>query len=157
MSDADLVWEPCAAPPLSAEAVREWEEEFDLQLPRELARALAQQNGGRIRGMELIIEQLDGFTTLDDEQWDHVVAEGPLRELSRGRLLCIGEAAGCGVVLDYATGGEPRVLLLHHNLGGELRDHGIGSFEELVGLMRSPPDSDPADATKARELRAKKK
>jgi hypothetical protein len=142
MSDTKLVWEPCVASPLSAETVREWQDEFGMQLPGVLARALTQQNGGRIRETELIIEQLDGFTTLDDEQWDHVVAEGPLEELNRGRLLCIGDAAGCGIVLDYASGGEPRVLLLHHNLGGDLRDPEIGSFEELLRVMQTPPDSD---------------
>jgi hypothetical protein len=142
MPDTNLVWEPSAAPSLSADAVREWQEELGVQLPGVLACALTQQNGGRIRETELMIEQLDGFTTLDDEQWDHVVAEGPLGELNRARLLFIGEAAGCGIVLDYASGCKPRVLLLHHNVGGELRDHGIGSFEELVCLMQTPPDAE---------------
>ena len=35
-------------------------------------------------------------------------------------------------MLDYTAGPTPRVLLLHHGQGRELRDHGIGSFEELL-------------------------
>jgi hypothetical protein len=142
MSEPNLTWEPWSNPPLTADAIRVWEEEFGMRLPCLLARALAEQNGGRAAGTDLVIEPLDGFTTLDDEQWDHVVAAGPLAEPDRSRLLAIGEATGCGIVLDFASGGEPRVLLLHHNLGGELRDAGIGSFAELLRVIRTTPNSD---------------
>jgi len=131
MSDSRLVWEPGPAPPLTAEDVREWEEDYALCLPAILARALVAQNGGRVRETELTIDPLDDFATLDEEQWPHVFAEGPLNDLDRGRLLYIGDAAGCGIVLDYATVAEPRVLLVHHNLGSELRDEGVGSAGEL--------------------------
>jgi hypothetical protein len=142
MSEPNLTWEPWTSPPVPAEAVQVWEEEFGMRLPGKLARALAEQNGGRVCKTDLVIEPLNGFTTLHDEQWDHVVADGPLAALDRSRLLVIGEATGCGIVLDYASGGEPRVLLLHHNLGGELRDAGIGSFEELLRVIRTSPNSD---------------
>jgi hypothetical protein len=109
-------------------------------LPAILARALVAQNGGRVWETELTIDPLDDFSTLDEEQWAHVFAEGPLKDLDRGRLLYIGDAAGCGIVLDYATGAEPRVLLVHHNLGGELRDEGVGSFEDFLRLLQTPPE-----------------
>ena len=44
-------------------------------------------------------------------------------------------------MLDCASEGEPRVLLLHHNLGGELRDADISSFEELLRVIQTMPNS----------------
>lgn len=139
MADSERDWEPCSTPPLTAEDVRLWEEDYALRLPAVLARALLVQNGGRVRQTDLTISSLDDFSMLDELQWDHVFADGPLASLDRGRLLYIGEAAGCGVVLDYATTDQPRVLLVHHNLGGELRDQRIASLEDLLRLLRMPP------------------
>jgi hypothetical protein len=136
MSNVSLNWEPWPAPPLTAEQVREWEEDYAMRLPATLARALVEQNGGRMRESELVIDPLDNFSTLDEEQWAHVIADGSLKDLERAKLLYIGDAAGCGIVLDYNREPEPRVLLLHHEVGGELRDEGIGSFEDLLCLLQ---------------------
>jgi hypothetical protein len=139
MSDVTLEWERSSAAPVTAEKLRRWEQDHAMRLPAVLAAALRIQNGGRVRASELCIDPLDAFSTLDEEPWTHVCAEGPLAGLDRGRLLYVGEAAGCGIVLDYATTDEPRVLLVHHNLGGDLRAWG-GSFEDLLRAMQTPPD-----------------
>lgn len=140
MSDANLIWEPWQSLPVTPEDVREWEEDFAVRLPPILARALVAQNGGRVHGTELGIDPLGDFSTLDEERWAHVFADGPLKDLARDKLFYIGNAVGCGVVLDYTIGPEPRVLLVHHNLGGELRDEGVGSFEDLLRLLQTVPD-----------------
>jgi hypothetical protein len=92
-----------------------------------------------VRDTEFGIDPLHDFSTLDEEQWEHVFAEEPLKNLDRSRLLHVGEAVGCGIVLDYAATGEPRVLLLHHNLGGELRDVDVGTFVDLLNMVQAPP------------------
>jgi hypothetical protein len=139
MADFNLSWNPWPAPPLTADDIQEWEVDFAMPLPAILARGLLVQNGGQVLATELTIDQLDDFSTLDEEQWSHVYAEESLKDLDRGRLLYVGESVGCGIVLDYTTDAEPRVLLIHHNLGGELRDEGVGSFEDLLRLLQSPP------------------
>ena len=136
MSESRLVWEPWSAPPVTAKDVREWQEDYRMRLPAILADALVAQNGGPVQETGLTIDALDDFSTLDEEPWAHVFAEGPLAALDRSRLLYIGGAVGCGIVLDYTTEAEPRVLLVHHNLGGELRDPEIASFNELLKVLR---------------------
>jgi hypothetical protein len=90
------------------------------------------QNGGRIRGSAVEIDALEDFTPLDDKQWQEVWTDDPTIASDRSRQFHIGESVGVGVVLDYHSGPEPRILLLHYNLGQELRDHGFTSFEELL-------------------------
>lgn len=138
MSEPPLLWEPWETSQLTVEQLDQWEAACAIRLPAVLKNALLTQNGGRVRETELTIDPLENFTSLDNDQWEHVFAEGPLKSLDRERLLYIGEAVGCGIVLDYTATGEPRVLLLHHNLGGELRDEEIGSFEDLLRMVQSP-------------------
>jgi hypothetical protein len=66
-----------------------------------------------------------------------VFGESPLNDVPREKLLYIGEVTGCGIVLDGTAEPEPRVLFVHHNLGGELRDERIGSFDNLLAITRS--------------------
>jgi len=136
---AKLFWEPddAPAPSVTATAIADWEAAYEVRLPTLLARALLTQNGGFVHGAAVGIEPLAGFTPLDAEQWDGVWADGPLADADRGRQFYIGESAGVGVVLDYADGPAPRVLLLHHGQGRELRDHGFGSFEEFIRAARA--------------------
>jgi hypothetical protein len=114
-----------------------------MRLPATLARALVEQNGGRMRESELVIDPLDNFSTLEEEEWADVIADGSLRDLERAKLLYIGDAAGCGIVLDYNREPEPRVLLVHHEVGGELRDEGIGSFERRSPSARTAAPAPP--------------
>jgi hypothetical protein len=117
---------------LALSDIAAWEMACGVRLPPILAEALLVQNGGAVHGVALSIEPLDEFTALDDEQWDGIWEDGGQAVVGRGRQFYIGESAGVGVVLDYTAGPEPRVLLLHHGQGRELRDHGLGSFEELL-------------------------
>ena len=142
MSDAILIWDTQAtstppAPRLIPEDVREWEEDFGLRLPGLLAWALVKQNGGCVHETGLSIDQLDDFSTLDEQKWAHVYGEGPLANLDRGMVLYIGDAVGCGIALDYSVGPEPRVLLVEHNCGGRLGDPGLASFAELLRMLQA--------------------
>jgi hypothetical protein len=138
MLDASQFWQPCdtAPPPVTAEEIEKWQADFGVQLPVILARALMVQNGGAVRGSAVLIEALEQFTPLDDEQWDDVWTDDQTVSTDRSRQFYIGESVGVGVVLDYSAGSEPGILLLHHELGRELRDHGIRSFEELLATAR---------------------
>jgi hypothetical protein len=131
-------WEPVSdrSAALTPSDIARWERDCGVRLPPILAQSLLVQNGGNVRGVALSIEPLDGFTSLDDEQWEGVWEDGSQTVADRGRQFHIGESTGVGVVLDYMAGSEPRVLLLHHGQGRELRDHGIGSFEELLQVAR---------------------
>jgi hypothetical protein len=117
MSELGLIWEPWPAqanpglvwsPPLprslTAEDVREWEEDHGVRLPTILAPALLAQNGGRVHGTELVIDPPDDFATLDEEPFAEVFADGPLNALARDKLVHIGEAVGCGIVLHCTVG-----------------------------------------------------
>jgi hypothetical protein len=56
--------------------------------------------------------------------------------MDRSRLVLIGDCCGCGVILDYRRGSQPNVLVMHHNLGGVLRDEGCGTFDEFIEALR---------------------
>jgi hypothetical protein len=152
---AESFWEPQASPgdeydperhpyspPATGAQVRAWEELHGLRLPASLAEALTVHDGGRVRGTDLEIEPLGGFSVLDDGQWDGHFSPGnqegeEFEGVDRDKLVLIGECWGCGVVLDCRRGPEPNVLAMHHNLGGVLRDEGCGTFDEfLQGLRR---------------------
>lgn len=135
-SNPNLIWPPPPAP-VTAQDIREWEEDYGVRLPPILARALVVQNGGRVQETSLDIEPLENFSTLDEDQWAHVYGEGPLADLERDKIVHVGDATGCGIVLDYTVGTEPRILLVHHNVGGELQGGDIGSFEDLLRLLQA--------------------
>ena len=138
MSDVSQFWRPCDSPPppVTAEEIDDWQADFGVCLPVTLARALMVQNGGAVRDSAIEIEALTEFTPLDDEQWEGVWTDDQTIGADRSRQFHIGESVGVGVILDYSAGTEPRILLLHHNVGRELRDHGIRSFEELLATTR---------------------
>ena len=57
--------------------------------------------------------------------------------MDRSKFVMIGDCWGCGVVLDYRQGPEPKVVLMHYNLGGVLRDQACGTFDTFIqGLRR---------------------
>jgi hypothetical protein len=151
MSANESFWEPQLSPddeydpycpPTTETKVREWESRHELHLSSSLAEALTVHDGGRVRGTDLVIDSLEGFSVLDDGQWDDHFSPGNQEEeefegVDRSKLVLIGECCGCGVVLDYRRGPEPNVLVMHHNLGGVLRDEGCGTFDEFItGLRR---------------------
>jgi hypothetical protein len=155
VSDTESFWEPQPSPggghdpdrhpyrpPAPDARVRGWEERNGLRLPASLAEALTVHDGGRVRGTDLEIESMGGFSVLDDGGWDGHFSPGnqeggEFEGVDRGKLVLIGECWGCGVVLDYRRGPESNVLAMHHNLGGVLRDEGCGTFDEFLrGLRR---------------------
>jgi hypothetical protein len=144
MSVAESFWEPgddSDSPPISKAEIQAWERENGLQLPGCLAKALAVNNGGQVRGTELVIEPLENLSVLDDEQWDQHLSpdnqeEEEFKDVDRSKLVLIGDCYGCGVVLDYCQGAEPRLLAMHHNLGGVLRDERSGTLDEFIESLR---------------------
>ena len=149
MSTAGSFWEPRLPPgddsssdfpPIPEERIREWEGRNSLRLPASLAEALAVRNGGRVFGTEIWINPLDEFSLLSPTRDGTIILRPATRRHSRGWIaasLLVGEACGCGVVLDYGRGPEPDVLVMHHNyLGGELRDEGCGTFDEFIDHLR---------------------
>jgi hypothetical protein len=146
MAGPGIFWEPPEpgeSPPSPAtwEEIRRWEAEHSVQLPRLLAEALAVADGGRVRETSsLDINSLAEFETLGCGDWDHIYQEeegsGP-EVVDRDRLFLIGDCFGCGIVLDYRGKQEPAILMLEYEVGGRLRDSGLGTFEELVLDLRS--------------------
>ena len=144
MSAAELFWEPgddSDSPPISKAKIQEWEKEHGLRLPFCLAKALTVNNGGQVRGTDLVIEPLENFSVLDDEQWDQHLSpdnqeEEEFKGVDRSKLVLIGDCCGCGVVLDYCQGAEPKVLAMHDNLGGVLRDEESGTLDEFIEGLR---------------------
>jgi hypothetical protein len=143
MSDWDQFWGPPHPyhgdpPPASEDDVRRREEPHGVRLPATLAKALTIQNGGYVRGAELCLEPLAGISALSESKCDHVFVHGDEAIPDRAMLFSIGSVGvlGVGVILDYNGRAEPQVLFLPHDLGDELRDEGVGSFDELLQLVR---------------------
>jgi hypothetical protein len=144
MSAAESFWEPednSESPPISKAMIQEWEKEHGLRLPLCLTKALTVNNGGQVRGTDLVIEPLENFSVLDDEQWDEHLSpdnqeEEEFKDVDRTKLVLIGDCWGCGVVLDYRQGVEPKILAMHHDLGGVLRDDGSGTLDEFIEGLR---------------------
>src|SRR5690349_11366007 len=102
MSD-DSFWDPdLDRTAVSEEQVRDWEERHGVRLPATLARALTVQNGGRVRGTDLMIESLQEFSRLSDPFWENVHFEYDDRdEEELSKIFEIGTTAtGLGVLLD---------------------------------------------------------
>jgi hypothetical protein len=127
---------------VTARDIEQWQAKFGVRLPVILARALLVQNGGSVRGSAVEIDPLEQFTPLNDEQWDGVWTDDETIGTDRSLQFYIGDSVGVGVILDYSAGSEPGILLLHHNLGQELCDHGIKSFEELLATARHEENSE---------------
>jgi cell wall assembly regulator SMI1 len=87
---AESFWEPddSRLPPATAADISAWEAEYGVRLPAVLARALLTQNGGLVRGSALVVEPLQAFASLDEEQWDGVWSDGPLAEADRSSHAC---------------------------------------------------------------------
>lgn len=147
MPAAALFWEPGDesdpdSPPIPEREIRDWELKNGLRLPVSLAKALTIHNGGQVRGADRVIEPLESFSVLDDERWDQHLSrdnqeEGEFKAIDRRKLALIGDCWGCGVVLDFRHGPEPKVLAMHHGDGGVLRDEASGTLDEFIeGLRR---------------------
>ena len=113
--------------------IRRWETKHKLRLPATLARSLQTQNGGCVRGTEIVICPLEEFKLLSDSKWDHVFRLDHVVS-AREQLLDFGfhEQDPASIILNYAASAEPAVLCLWHDLGDELRGH-ASSFNALVG------------------------
>jgi hypothetical protein len=137
--NASEFWKPDgdAPPGLSPSEISSWESGMGVELPPLLAQALALQNGGAVRGVALFIDPLQEFASLNSEKWAGVWEDNPSQEkVDRSRQIYIGDSIGVGIVLDYSMDAVPRVLLLHHEGGRELRDHDIGTFEQLLEVAK---------------------
>jgi hypothetical protein len=135
-------WDPERPPAgldgVDEEQIRDWEEQRGILLPSTLVQALMIQNGGCVAGTDLWIEPLQEFSPLSEPRWDHVHFEDEeCDDVDRAKLFAIGTTAtGLGVVLDGNAQPEPRVLFLWHDLGGEMRDEGDVTFDDLVAGER---------------------
>ena len=123
---------PATSPP-SKKEIRQWETKHKLTLPSALARALQTQNGGCVRGTDLVICPLGEFQLLSESKWDDVFRFGQIAS-DRDKLLYIGslDQVPASVILNYADRSEPSVLCLWHDLGDELRAE-ADSFDALLG------------------------
>jgi hypothetical protein len=101
-------------------------------LPNTLARALGTQNGGYVRGSEIVICPFQEFQLLSESKWDDVFRFNQIVS-TRDRLLYIGfeGEAPADIILSYAQGPDPSVIYLWHDLGDELR-HYADSFDALL-------------------------
>lgn len=147
-TDEERIYVDVPSPATDAE-IRRWEEAHGVRLPPTLAEALTIQDGGTVRGTDLSFEPLDVIASLDGEEWDHVEEGRGLPPGDRHKQFLVGDYGGLGVVLDYTDGPEPKVLTLWHDLSGELRDGGYGTFDlflQSVQLKRGHSDQDEQGA-----------
>ena len=129
--DPEQLWRP--PPPATPEEIRAWEQEHSVRLPARLAAALTVQNGGRVRGtISLDLNPLCWIKSLLDEGCEHYHEEYEVEVVGRGRMFTIGNEHGCEIVLDYREKDDPSILRVDHNCEGEVRDDGIGSFDDFL-------------------------
>jgi hypothetical protein len=126
-------------PPATDADIRAWEGRFGVRLPPTLAAALRAQNGGSVRGTDLLICPLSEILPLTGERWAHLWEYETNRAFGDpARLVLFGayEQFPGSLVLNYNAGPVPRVIGLWHDLGDELRDRGDGSFDDLIRESR---------------------
>ncbi|WP_435016342.1 SMI1/KNR4 family protein [Tundrisphaera sp. TA3] len=138
------------APAVSAERVREWEQEFGVRLPATLARMLMIRNGGVVRGTDglLGIEPLERFEPLSLPEWDHLFRDDNDRDADTGepiyrigdpgQVLRIGNLDASHLLLDYNAGEEPRILWIAED-DIDL-DEEPETFDELIRRVIDPGD-----------------
>jgi hypothetical protein len=126
-------------PPATDADIRAWEGRFGVQLPSTLAAALRVQNGGTVRGTNILIYPLPQIAPLTAAKWAHLWEYQANRAFGEpARLVLFGEYMEFpgSFVLNYNAGPVPRVITLCHDVGDELRDHDDGSFDELIRKVR---------------------
>lgn len=119
----------------SSDEIDSWERVRGIELPQTLRDALQVQDGGYVRGTRLVISPLGEMTPLSSDNWNHMWESEENRKFGEpGKLLLIGseDVVGGLMVLDYNIGPTPRVLWLWRDLGDELRDEGLGDFDQFI-------------------------
>jgi hypothetical protein len=127
-------------PPATDADIRAWEGRFGVQLPPALAAALRVQNGGTVRGTNVLIRPLSEIEPLAIERWAHLWEYSANQAFGDpARLVLFGEYDEFpgSFVLNYNAGPVPRVIVLCHDVGDELRDEDDGSFDELIRQARA--------------------
>lgn len=119
-------------PPPSAAEIRGWEAEHNLRLPAALTRALQTQNGGSVRGADVVLCPLAKFQLLSEPRWDQVFRCDQI-VTERDKLLYIGfeDQVPAIIILNYSQRREPSVLYLWKDLGDELREE-ADTFDALI-------------------------
>jgi hypothetical protein len=126
-------------PPATEVDIRAREERFGVRHPPTLSAALRVQNGGTVRGTNVLISPLSQIAPLTGARWAHLWEYSANRAFGeKTRLVLFGEYQEFpgSLVLNYNAGPVPRVIVLWHDLGDELRDGEDGSFDELIRLAR---------------------
>ncbi len=119
--------------------IEAWQKRFGVRLPPTLAVALQVQNGGSIRGTDLLIYPLSQITPLTGIRWAQLMVDETNRAFGdAGRLVLFGmyEEFPASLILNYNADPIPRVIVLWHDLADELRDEDDGSFDDLIRRSR---------------------
>ncbi|MBA4063402.1 MAG: hypothetical protein C0501_06755 [Isosphaera sp.] len=127
--DEAEVGAPPPQPTISPDDIRAWEAGHGVALPPLLAQALLRQNGGRVRGADLLLVPLNW---IGPDQRDGI---GAAAFGDPTRLFAVGAEedrdTAC-TMLDYNVGPEPRVLHVRCFPEYALRDEGDGPFERYI-------------------------
>ena len=129
-------------PPPSAARVRQWEDERGVRLPALLFRVLAIQDGGYVRGTELLLFPLGEIGSLLKLGWDPSRSSegrgsGDLSRMYRFGAEGISQA---GLILDLGVMGGEAILWEPHESFEEVEEvEGTGTFEELIEWLRQQP------------------
>lgn len=96
-------------PPRSEEEISAWEADHKLRLPAVLARALQTQNGGYVRGTDIVLCPLAEFQLLSEPRWDRVFGFDQI-VTERDKLLYIGfeDQMPANIILNYSQ--TPRTV-----------------------------------------------
>ena len=120
--------------------IEAWEQARGFRLPGTLREALGVQDGGYVRGADLFLNPLEEMKPLSEGEWDHLWESEENQEFGDPeKLVMLGSQTSVGglLILDGNVEPEPRILFLWRDLGDEIRDEGIGSFDEMVERMRA--------------------
>ena len=123
----------------SEQRVRQWEQRYGVRLPETLGKALSVQDGGSVRGTELIIFPISEITPLSGEEWDRFFESSDRGIGERTKLFRFGaeDVSQASIILDYNAGTEPRISWLGHDGDDELHEmEGTRSFDDLIRFMR---------------------
>ncbi len=131
-------------PGVTAEEIREWEQQYGVTLPEPIRTALGLRNGGSVRNTSIEVLPLDQIVPVDDDFCQHTDIdedEAP----DHGLLFVFGYEMECGgtFLLNFnaqGPGGPPSVYIDHHGESTYLVDDTIGGLFESALASSDVPE-----------------